>query len=106
MTFCTPCSKRRISIRTFITQLHQILTLKLKLGSCCRLRRELLRDASGSEHLKIYRKREPNEPLPFCRHLSMPVTIPASVPLKAKPDNVRLAEPQAPPLGLLRGSLP
>jgi len=36
----------------------------------------------------------------------VPVTIPASVPLKAKPQNIRLPKPQAPPLELLRGALP
>ena len=37
---------------------------------------------------------------------SMPVTITGSVPLKAKPPDVRLPKPQAPPPELLRGSLP
>jgi len=37
--------------------------------------------------------------------LSPPVTIPASVPFKAKPEDVRLPKPQAPPLELLRGAL-
>jgi hypothetical protein len=35
-----------------------------------------------------------------------PVTITGSVPLKARPHNVRLPKPQAPPPELLRGSLP
>jgi hypothetical protein len=37
---------------------------------------------------------------------SVPVTITGSLPLKAKPQNVRLPKPQAPPPALLRGSLP
>jgi hypothetical protein len=37
---------------------------------------------------------------------SMPVTITGSVPLKAKPQDVRLPKPQAPPLELLRGTFP
>ena len=47
---------------------------------------------------RIYWKREPTEPRPL-------VTMPANVPLKAKPHNVRLAERQAPP-GLRRGKSP
>jgi hypothetical protein len=37
---------------------------------------------------------------------SMPETITGSAPLKAKPQNVRLPKPQAPPPEMLRGSLP
>jgi hypothetical protein len=37
---------------------------------------------------------------------SIPVIVPASVPLKAKPQDVKLPKPQAPPRELLRGSLP
>jgi hypothetical protein len=41
--------------------------------------------------------------LPF---LPVSVTIPASAPPKTRPQDVRLPKPQAPPLELLRGTLP
>jgi hypothetical protein len=51
--------------------------------------------------LPIIIKAPPDLPSP-----SAPITIPTNVPLKAKPQDVRLPKPKAPPLELLRGSLP
>jgi hypothetical protein len=51
--------------------------------------------------LPIILKTPSELPLP-----SMPLTVPTSAPLKTKPQDVRLPKPQAPPLELLRGTLP
>jgi hypothetical protein len=67
-TSCSPCSKHKIFDRDLHSTHPPTLTLKLKLGSCRRVKGERLTSLYGSTHIQFLGGRRPRAS--SCSHLS------------------------------------